>query len=76
MNGNDIKQSAAKNSVMVYASYLLRYVSTPITAGELQKMAARKHFMRIANYFGELPADKVFKKREDILSVLKKQTRG
>lgn len=75
MSGKDINQSAAAEaSILVYASYLLRYVSTPITADELRKKAASKHFKRLADHFAALPEDRVFKRREDILTVLKKET--
>ncbi len=76
MNGKDINQStAAEASILVYASYLLRYVSTPITADELRKKAASKHFKRLADHFAALPEDRVFNRHDDILNALRKQAR-
>ncbi len=60
------------DNVSIYLAYLLRYIPDfPVTAAELQKKAADKHFGRLARYLGELPPEQSFKRAQDVLDLLK-----
>lgn len=59
-------------SLVIYMAYLLRYTPKfPTTAGELSKMAAAKHFRRLAEYLASQPADRLYQSAEEVMAELK-----
>ena len=72
MKFNRTKSPSNTSGVSIYMAYLLRYIPNfPVTAAQLQKKAADKHFSRLEKYFGSLPPDKAFDKPEDVLNLFK-----
>ncbi len=68
------KPVTATENLAIYAVHLLRYTPTPVTAAELQKKAAGRHFNRLANYFGEMPPETTFYQMQQILDGLKSRS--
>lgn len=53
-----------------YMSYLLRYVSFPVTKQALKKKAVSKRFHRLVKYIDSLPEDLVYDDSETALQDL------